>query len=171
MTGPFIRERVQGPPNQDTLFSLELCDHFDESAQILIELLEILGRYPPFRVTLGADCLDGIAVHKNGIHPKTSDVTDPIGRNVPFDGDFTSVFFIGDRIEKRLTKQARRPAAVAGLADKLELGRPNRSEALLKHHSGNIRERTDQTCVQRGAEKRPGLAKTRRCDSPFCFFY
>ena len=111
--------------------SVELCDDVDRPHDVVVELLQILGRNPVLLVNPGADSVDLIAVEEGPAYVEAGDVSPVTGTGVfgiPVSRDLHRILLIQHGIEDRLPMQARRPPLEAALPNQPEFGGACRSE-------------------------------------------
>lgn len=113
-------------PRIEPIFS----DHLDDSNDLTIELVEVLGRDPVLLMVGGADGVDFIPSEKIGLYGEpryVANVSRCVVPDVPLLGDLGGVSFIQDGVEDRLSRETRRELPKAASSDEVELALSNRS--------------------------------------------
>ena len=95
-------------------------NYLDQAAKLVIELLQILCRYPPLGVDFRSYLMDRIAVHERFSDSEAGDIASLTFRNVPTFGNLMGVLLVGYGIENRLFRQAGRPTFKTALFYQLQ---------------------------------------------------
>jgi len=107
----------------------ETTDGFDYALDVVVERTEVGRWYPVLLMHRGANCSNRILAKELRLNLESQDIAGPSRRfvfRVPVAGDLCCVFFIRNRIKKRLLGQPRRESPETRCLDQFLFPLPDR---------------------------------------------